>query len=363
SIDLDIGTLRFADRTFNDLRITGKRIKNNLQLDLVGPQVKGGMLLASSERGDESINARFEFLKLAPDQPSISTPVAAESGEHRKRIPAALNVIVESFEFEGKSLGRLELLAAPEKTGWRLERLAIANPDGRIDVRGNWSVTGRPHAEYAVRFEASDTGKFLARLGYAEAVVGGTASLTGPVSWLGGPFKPDLPTLTGKLKLEVAVGRFAQVDPGAGQLIGLLSLQALPRRITLNFNDVFSSGFSFDRIEADVVVTEGLAQTDNFRMEGPAAEVTMRGEVNLVTETQNVDVRVKPMLSTAAAVAGAAVINPLVGVATLLVQKALGDPVEEAASRYYRVTGTWGDPQIERIKRPASQDKASAAGR
>ena len=82
-------------------------------------------------------------------------------------------------------------------------------------------------------------------------------------------------------------------------------------------------------------------------MDGVAADVTMQGQVNLVTESQDLEVHVRPMLTSAAAVAGAAVVNPLVGVAALLVQKALGDPVEQAASRNYRVTGTWKDPQLK----------------
>lgn len=362
-LDLRFGKLRFAGRVFDDLRVSGKQVKNTWQIGLSGRQANGNMVIASDAEGAQRINARFSSLALAPDTPAISVPVPSQQRRSARRIPAAFNVIVEALQFEGKPLGRLELLAEPSNDGWRLERLAISNPDGRINVKGEWRIASRPHAEYTVRIEALDNGAFLKRLGYAETVVGGTGSLTGPVSWLGGPFHPDLPTLSGKLKLEAADGRFAQVDPGAAQLIGILSLQALPRRITLNFKDVFSAGFSFDRIEADVTVTEGVARTNDFRMDGVAAEVTMKGEVNLVAETQDLEVHVRPMLTSAAAVAGAAVVNPLVGVAALLVQKALGDPVEQAASRDYRVTGTWGNPQVARIERQSAKPAGGPPGR
>ena len=229
-----------------------------------------------------------------------------------------------------------------ESDSWLLERLAISNPDGRMDVNGIWHMTGRPRTEYAVRLEAANVGEFFKRLGYGETMVGGSGTLSGPVTWRGSPFHPNVPTLTGKFKLNAVNGRFARVDPGAAQLIGILSLQAIPRRMILNFNDVFEAGFSFDRISADVTVVEGVASTDNFTMKGPAADVTMTGEVNLAAETQKLDIHVRPQLAGAAAIAGAAVVSPLVGVAALLVQKALGDPIEEAASRDYRVTGTWG---------------------
>jgi uncharacterized protein (TIGR02099 family) len=363
SLDLAIGTLRFGARTFRDVRISGNKLGEDWQLALSGPQMQGTMLVAADADGNERINARFNTLALGSAEPSVSVPVPLEQ-RRSERVPAALNVIVEALQFEDKALGRLELLAEPDKEGWRLDRLVITNPDGRMEVKGNWRIAGRSYAEYVVRFEAADIGKFLARLGYSETVVGGTASLSGPVSWLGGPFHPDLPTLSGKLKLQAANGRFAQIDAGAAQLMGILSLQALPRRLSLNFKDVFSTGFSFDSIDADVTISDGVARTDDLRMNGVSAEVTMKGAVNLVTETQDLEVHVKPELSSAAAVAGAAVINPLVGVATLLVQKALGDPVEEAASRDYRVSGTWADPQVERIERTsAAATKPNAPGR
>jgi uncharacterized protein YhdP len=254
------------------------------------------------------------------------------------------------------------LLAEPDTDSWELKRLAISNPDGRMDMKGRWHIAGRPRTEYVARLEAMDIGKFFKRLGYGETVVGGSGTLIGPVAWLGGPFHPNLPTLTGKLKLNAVDGRFAQVDPGAAQLFGILSLQALPRRITLDFKDVFVTGFSFDSITANVTVAEGIVRTQDFQMDGVAAQVTMKGIVNLAAKTQILDIHVRPQLSSAAAVAGALVISPLVGVAALLVQKALGDPVEQAASRDYHVTGPWANPQVERIKREPERPQAPARG-
>ena len=362
SLDLRVGSFLFGGRSFSQLGIAGRRIKDSWQLELKGPQVQGNLVGASDEDG-QRINARFSSLVIKAKPPSVTVANDEASQRPVQRIPAALNVIVDALEYEDKSLGRLELLAEPEADGWRLDRMAISNPDGRIDVKGRWRIVGRPHAEYTVRFEAQDNGKFFERLGYDETIVGGTGALSGPVSWLGGPFEPDLPTLNGKLKLEAIDGRFAQVDPGAAQLFGILSLQALPRRISLNFKDVFTTGFSFDRIDANVTVTDGVARTDDFYMDGVAANVSMKGEINLVTKTQDLEVHVRPMLTGAAAVAGAAVVNPLVGVAALLVQKALGDPVEQAASRNYKVTGTWREPQVERVEREPAADGTSAPGR
>jgi uncharacterized protein YhdP len=134
-------------------------------------------------------------------------------------------------------------------------------------------------------------------------------------------------------------------------LLGILSLQALPRRASLDFQDVFSKGFTFDRIGANLSIANGVAHTEDFMMEGSAARVGMRGQVDLAAETQNLVVRVTPSLSESIAVAGA-IVNPAVGVAAYLAQKALKDPFNQIASFEYSVTGTWADPVVARINKP-----------
>jgi len=203
-----------------------------------------------------------------------------------------------------------------------------------------------------VRLEVNDIGKFFSRVGLYEGVKGGSALLEGPITWAGGPSRVDIPSLAGRLRLEAKDGRFRQIEPGVAKLLGILSLQALPRRASLDFEDVFSKGFSFDRIIANLSMANGVAHTEDFMMEGSAARVGMRGQVDLAAETQNLIVRVTPSLSGSIAVAGA-IVNPAVGVAAYIAQKALKDPFSRLASFEYSVTGTWADPVVARIIKPA----------
>ena len=61
--------------------------------------------------------------------------------------------------------------------------------------------------------------------------------------------------------IEVGPGRFTKIEPGIGKLLGVLSLQSLPRRITLDFTDVFTEGFAFDEITGDVQIHNGVLMT------------------------------------------------------------------------------------------------------
>jgi uncharacterized protein YhdP len=132
-------------------------------------------------------------------------------------------------------------------------------------------------------------------------------------------------------------------------------LQALPRRVTLDFRDIFSQGFRFDDIRASAAIQRGVAHTDNFRMTGTSARVDMKGDLDLAHETQALQVRVIPSLSESVAL-GAAIVNPAVGLATLFAQKALKDPINQMVSVEYVVTGTWADPVVANKRREPAGD-------
>jgi uncharacterized protein YhdP len=199
-------------------------------------------------------------------------------------------------------------------------------------------------------------GRLVEAMGHGEALRGGKATLAGKLRWRGAPTRIDYPTLTGQLDLDAEAGQFRQLDPGVGRLLGVLSLQALPRRISLDFRDVFSEGFAFDRISGSIEVTAGVMRTEALEIRGPAARVLMRGQADIAAETQDLRVTVQPTLSESVAIGAAAgLINPVAGVVTYLAQKALSDPIEKLFAFEYAVTGRWSDPVVEKLGSPAGQ--------
>ena len=154
-------------------------------------------------------------------------------------------------------------------------------------------------------------------------------------------------------------GQFNKLEPGVGKLLGLISLQSLPRRLTLDFRDIFSDGLAFDRIEGKLTIRKGMMRTvEPLRITGPAAQIEMQGEVDLKNETQDLQVLVRPELGGIAAVGAAALVNPVVGVAALLANTVLQNPISRLFSYRYHVTGTWADPKIDKTGEVVLDQKA-----
>ena len=264
----------------------------------------------------------------------------------------SLDVAADDFRVGERQFGRLVLRAVPDRTVWRIEQLDLHSPEGRISMTGTWEAwTANPTTRMDVQVEVADIGAYFAKLKLPEGIKGGSGRLEGQLSWSGPPSALDLATLDRqRSRWKRRTDSSCRVEPGIGKLIGVLSLQALPRRVTLDFRDIFSQGFTFDEIRASATIQRGVAHTDNFRMTGTSARVDMKGDLDLAHETQALQVRVIPSLSESVAL-GAAIVNPAVGLATLFAQKALKDPINQMVSVEYVVTGTWADPVVANKRR------------
>jgi uncharacterized protein YhdP len=179
----------------------------------------------------------------------------------------------------------------------------------------------------------------------------GKGQIDGQVAWMGSPISLDYPSLSGNINVNVETGQFLKADPGIAKLFGVLSLQSLPRRLALDFRDVFSEGFAFDFFRGDVAIERGIARTNNLQMKGVNAAVLMEGQADIAKETQSIKVVVVPEINAGSASLLASTINPLIGLTTFLAQLVLRKPLIEANTQEFFVDGTWLEPRVTRVER------------
>jgi uncharacterized protein (TIGR02099 family) len=348
-ISLRTAELTAFDRQINDVNMRASLQDDTWQAQVTSRDVTGEFSWKADERG--RLRARLKQFTLGETRPGHS--LVAE--EPLRELPG-LDVVAENFTLRGRKLGRLELLATNVDNAWKMEKLAIVNPDGALLSDGVWRGGG---TQLNFKLDVSDIGRMLERLGYADAVKRGTAKLEGKVSWAGTPTQIDHASLDGTLKAEAERGQFNKLDPGVGRLLGILSLQSLPRRITLDFRDIFSDGFAFDSIAGSARVVHGVMSTKDLQIQGPSARILMKGEVSIPAETQNLHVRVQPALGETLAV-GAMIANPAIGAAAWVAQKILKDPFGQMFAFEYAISGSWSDPKVEKVQQQAAKKEEVA---
>jgi uncharacterized protein (TIGR02099 family) len=364
--DLRSPELLLLEKNFHDVQISGERASASAptRFELKSRELSGNFEWQGA--GNGKLLARIEKFSL-PETGGTPETLQAKANEVVDHLPA-LDISVGELSFRNRTLGSLRLNAENLEGAWRT-RLAINNDDGTLEASARWRPRPAP-ADTQVDFKLTTRNieKMLVRIGYPDAIRRGNATLSGNLAWAGPPFRINYPTLAGKLKLDAANGQFSKLEPGVGRLLGILSLQSLPRRITLDFRDIFSEGFAFDSISGQFDVNRGVLETSDLKIRGPAAKVLMSGSVNLGAETQNLKVRVQPALGESVAV-GAMLAHPAVGAAVWVAQKILRDPLDQVFAYEYQITGGWADPKVEKLGQKSApaqeptQDQAPGAGK
>lgn len=349
-VALSIKALDIFNRRLNQVNITELSNTDNLRITIQSKEITGNLQWIDQKNGKLIARlSNFTIPETAPDQLSVPSDVADMTNVKQftklEQDYPALDIIADNFEFHKKNLGSLEVIAYPENDNWDIQKIKFITPEGTISAEGQWNNWVRnPNTYLNIRWDIKDLGKTLNRLGYADTIKDGEGKLSGQLHWPGSPHQFDTTRLSGELKFDVRKGQILQVQPGVGRLLGLLSLQSLPRRLSLDFRDLFSNGFAFDKINATVKIDRGIMRSDNFKMAGPAADVSIKGETNLQKETQHLFVNVSPRISDSISLAALAG-GPLAGAVAFLAQKVLKDPLNKIVSTDYEIIGSWDNPQ------------------
>ena len=374
--------LTFGGRMLHNLVVGGSREGMLWRANLDATELNGYLQYRPSL--DASAGRVYARLSRLTMEPKAASEVEALLSEQPASIPA-LDIVVEDFELRGKRLGRVEIEAVNRSAGleaqgggareWRLNKFNMITPEATLSATGNWARVDaqapasaprgpieRRRTALKFKLDVADSGELLARLGMNGVVRKGRGKLEGQVAWLGSPLSLDYASMSGAFAVNVESGQFLKADPGIAKLLGVLSLQSLPRRLTLDFRDVFSDGFAFDFLRGDVGIEQGIARTNNLQMKGVNAAVLMEGQADIARETQDVKVVVVPEINAGTASLIATVINPAIGLGTFLAQLFLRRPLTEAATQEFHIDGSWADPRIAKVERKsaAAQGKPDA---
>ena len=350
SLDLAVETLALGRHRLPDLHLKLHRASaTSLQGSVSGETAAGRLQLPLD--GTAPLRAELHWLRLpAPAGMETSATPTTPAGGDPGRLPA-LHLSVAQLQIAGEAWGALELQAEHFAGGWRLDPIVLGNRAQRLAGNGDWRRTPQGQlTRLQLNLQSQALGDTLRKLGLEPGLSGAPASALLSLAWTDALFRPSLPRLSGQLDLDIGAGRFLSLEPGSlGRLLGLISLYGLERRLSLDFSDVNAEGLGFDAIRGSVRLGNGMARSDNLLLTSPAARVHLEGKVGLLEHTLDQTVTVVPRIGTSLGLAGTLVGGPVVGAAVLAADTLLPGGVGQVTQLAYRITGSWQDPQIQRI--------------
>jgi uncharacterized protein (TIGR02099 family) len=345
--------IKVSDRVLHKVVVGGSRQGDVWRLNIGADELNGSAEVRPPNGNQPAqLYVRLAYLNIPPSSvPDVERLLTDQPSS----IPT-LDIVINELTLRGKKLGRLEIEAvnrvgAQMAREWRLNKFNVTLPEASFTANGSWMADGKRARRTQLNFALviRDSGELLNRLGTPDAIRHGEGRLDGQVTWQGSPITLDYASMSGKMNLSIEKGQFLKTEPGAARLLGVLNLQALPRRLSLDFSDIFSEGFAFDFVRGDVLIEQGVASTNNLQMKGVVAGALIEGRADLVRETQNLKVVVVPEINAGTASLYVATINPLVGLTSYLAQMVLSKPLVRAGTSEFRVDGTWADPRVTKV--------------
>ncbi|HSR65033.1 MAG TPA: AsmA-like C-terminal region-containing protein, partial [Xanthomonadaceae bacterium] len=355
-VDVGADHLHLLGGDFADTHLQVEPVAGGLSVQLAGPALAGRLNVPDADGA--TIAGRFTRVHWRDIPVAVADPAdagAAAADVNPAKVPP-LALDIDDMHLRDAALGNTTLRTRPLPNGLRIEQLQTRSPTQQLAVQGDWTGSGaNARTRLSLAIDSQDFGALLAGFGYGGQLAGGKGKASLDATWAGGPSAFGIGSLDGLLHLDARDGQLTELEPGAGRVLGLLSIAQLPRRLTLDFRDLFSKGLAFDRLHGDVRLGAGLARTDNLAIDGPAADIRIHGAADLRAQAFDQTVEVFPktgnLLTVAGALAGGPVGAAIGAAANAMLQKPLG----RIAAKTYRVTGPWKDPKVEVISREQSR--------
>lgn len=362
--DVEVEDLDLLGRSFNAIRLRGELAETHWNIDVSGESASG-QITVPRDAAAEPLVLTLERLHLAPTGAPVATatrepalpapPEPSRDTLDPRRLPAVV-MRCASFKFGKADFGRAEITTSRRPEGQRIEHIGFKNPDFSIDAKGNWlMIDGAQDSHFDIDVRSVKLAALLQRFGYTAAnIEDGRTQITINANWPGPPSHFTLERMNGNFELHVTDGRLLDIEPGGGRLFGLLSVATLPRRLILDFDDLFRKGFTFDKLDGVFEIDSGNAYTNGLVMEGPSARIDLSGRTGLAAKDYDQHVVVTPALANTLPMAGA-LFGPVgvgAGAVYFLGQKmfkSLPEQINRLLSRKYAITGTWDDPVVERL--------------
>ena len=352
TIDVNTEHAEVFGRDFAHMHVTAAPKADTLELDVDSAAAAGHFSVPTVDLNKRGITARLQRMYW-PKQPTLAkkpgeTPPQVtdpgNTGIDPHSMPP-LHFWVNDLRLDEAKLGEARLETWPTPDGMHIDQLSTQSSHVQVSGSGDWNGTPTKSSTHLqVDFRANNLGDMLTTFGFAGIFDGGKTHDVLNASWPGGPWAFELGNMDGTLAVEVTNGSIPKASPGVGRLFGLASIAELPRRLSFDFNDVFGKGFGFDLIKGDFKLNDGSAYTDNLKIHGSAAEITVKGRTGLRKKDYDQQMMVIPHIGNSLPVVGAVVGGPIGAAAGFAVQSVLGKGLNHVATKRYHITGSWDKP-------------------
>ena len=360
-ITLRTPMLSLGNQQWNNLSIVSQPTANGTQVEAQGREINATLAM----RNNAPWLANIKYLYYNPSVAKTrgdSTPSSPFPTTERINFRGWPDAQIRCAEcwFWGQKFGRIDSDLTISGDTLTLTNGLIDTGFSRLTADGEWvNNPGNERTSLKGKLRGQKIDAAAEFFGVTTPIRQSSFNVDYDLHWRKAPWQPDEATLNGIIHTQLGKGEITEISTGhAGQLLRLLSVDALMRKLRFDFRDTFGEGFYFDSIRSTAWIKDGVMHTDDTLVDGLEADIAMKGSVNLVRRDLNMEAVVAPEISATVGVAAAFAVNPIVGAAVFAASKVLGPLWSKVSILRYHISGPLDDPQINEVLRQPRKEKA-----
>jgi uncharacterized protein (TIGR02099 family) len=357
SIDIRANVFNILGQRLTQARLQVVPAQNNWYIDVTSQQIAGKVQVPVM-LSQQPITATFQHFALF--SPANQKRMAQQI--EVKQLPA-ISFAANRVSYNDIPLGEISFKTSPIANGLTIQSLKVTSQQMSLLASGSWTQTNR---DYLTELQGRVTSTYVSHLLESLELdvhnfIAHDGQLNFNLYWRDAPYAPTLTSLSGKASLNIGRGQILEVSQasgakiGIGRMLSIFSLQTIPRRLSLDFSDIFQKGYSFDSIRGDFNLQNGSVYTKNSRIDGPIARVDISGRIGLVEKDYDLALSVTPYVTSSLPVAATLLTGPVVGVATWAVTKVINSQVSKMITYHYVVQGPWKNPSWQSVTTKAKK--------
>ncbi len=355
-VDVNIGELKLPGQNFSKVNVVVRHPEHSWNISARNDLLSGTLELADDTSKPWQI--ALNYLRLPPrpvvDKKIKNPPEEADPLKDLDptKLPA-FDFKTDELSVGSDNLGAFALQFRPNALGASITNFRMKSPESAITdstrtigATIDWQyMDGKHHSSFTGLFSAGDLAKVLPAWGHDVVVVSKDASFDGNMEWPGSPLHFSLKRASGFMRINVNDGRYVDKGAGIARSFGVFNFDALVRRFKLDFSDIFSKGFAFDRIDGALNFNDGVVTTATpLIITSPSSNLNIQGEINLRDETIATDMQVQIPLAQNVSMAAALVAAWPLALGTYLGSKLFSKQFEDFTTIIYHQRGPWEQP-------------------
>lgn len=353
-VNLSIKKAQIAGHEYDNLLLNAQRLPTrDWEIKLNQTNMHANL------RYDQQLNRLTGVIDKLALQGKLATEGAVEptlQSNYQVHNMPNLELKITDLRLNDLILGQAHLQMSTNENQWKLDDFQLQSESYTLRAQGKWQQDNQQSETHIqAQMKITDLSKTLQQWHITPVVESKKGTIDFEGGWPGNFTDFSIKNMKGDMAMRFKYGRITHFDKdveeklGLGKLLSILSLQTIPRRLTLDFSDLANTGYSFDTFDGHFKIAHGMMSTLDTYIDGPVAYASMKGNLDIARQLYNLDLQISPHITASLPIVATIAGGPIAGIATWVASKIINRGMEKISGYTYKITGPWKQPVVQQV--------------